>query len=244
MSRADDLLAGVGEGPASAPRETQDIETSVFVAAAARWKKDAQQGTAACAPDALDANDAFLLLATNTVSHLSQLSCHREKGETGGRDSIGPVSENRPESSELGKKQAAEKHDEGAAGRDTSETRARHVPASATGKRHRTVAGNAGQPPAPRANGHYPQARATTAAGRVTGQNHPFARWPDAVVDEVRRLRATGLTFRAIAKAVNVPFSTVFGWCNGKRPEALRTAVYSRWRRTAARTAAKRKAAS
>lgn len=53
--------------------------------------------------------------------------------------------------------------------------------------------------------------------GNAVGQWHPHARHPDSLVNEVRALRATGLSYRAIARSTGVHFATVGDWCRGRR---------------------------
>jgi hypothetical protein len=113
-------------------------------------------------------------------------------------------------------------------------------PASPPPKRRHGI-GSAGKlPPARRTESPTP--RGISAAGRACGERHPFAKWPDAVVAEARRLKATGMTGIDIAQRLGVPAATCWHWLNGtRRPEPVRVSVAPRWRRNIAAAATRRK---
>lgn len=50
-------------------------------------------------------------------------------------------------------------------------------------------------------------------AGRRIGEGHPQARYTDREVDLVRRLRDGGMSFRRIARKMDMPLTTVWAIC-------------------------------
>lgn len=63
------------------------------------------------------------------------------------------------------------------------------------------------------------------------GEDHPKTRHADAKVEQVLRMRSQGAGYGAIAKALEMPRSTVRDICNGR----LRCQVAARYRPTAAK---------
>lgn len=58
-----------------------------------------------------------------------------------------------------------------------------------------------------------------TGRGYRVGQSHHRSRYPDAVVNTARQLRDEGLSVRKVARALEVPASTVQDWLDyGTRP--------------------------
>jgi hypothetical protein len=88
---------------------------------------------------------------------------------------------------------------------------------------------NVASPPADGVHvGAQPRVCQTTARGYNVGTSNGACKYPDAVVDEARRLRATGMTLRAVGDRLGVPFGTISDWCDGtSRLGAVRLIVRS-----------------
>lgn len=63
--------------------------------------------------------------------------------------------------------------------------------------------------------------------GAPIGQWSSRAKYSDAEVEAVRTLRDDGMTYRAIAKKMEMPASTVWALCNGR----LRSSSPKGWKR-------------
>lgn len=53
----------------------------------------------------------------------------------------------------------------------------------------------------------------TNARGQPVGMSNCMARHSDEVVAKARKMRADGMTYTAIGKALGVPMPTIQSWC-------------------------------
>ena len=60
-----------------------------------------------------------------------------------------------------------------------------------------------------------PKLIAYNARGWRIGEDHPRAKYTDHEVAQVLELRAAGMTYRAIARLMEIPAPTVRAWCAG-----------------------------
>lgn len=62
----------------------------------------------------------------------------------------------------------------------------------------------------------------TNLQGLPVGESHHFARYPDALIEQAKAMRAQGQTLRAIAAELGVSHSAVHQWSAGlrRRPHA------------------------
>lgn len=54
-------------------------------------------------------------------------------------------------------------------------------------------------------------------AGRVIGEDHANAKYLDADVENVKRLRAEGYTYRQISQIMDMPIRTLRDYLSGRR---------------------------
>lgn len=52
--------------------------------------------------------------------------------------------------------------------------------------------------------------------GRRVGQSHPRSRYPDSLIDEVLRLLEDGISRKAIAQILRIPYTTVRAVASGR----------------------------
>lgn len=64
-------------------------------------------------------------------------------------------------------------------------------------------------------------------SGRRVGESHANCKYSDHEVDLVLRLHEDGLAYRQIAKAMDMPLSTVYAICTG----VIRGILPDRWER-------------